>query len=68
MEAGNGQNTCPKFTGIPEDFAERVTLVYEGGTRNVKKKQGVGETRVTCDAGMATRLIFLLQDGSGTFR
>jgi hypothetical protein len=39
-------NTCPKFTGIPEDFTERVSLVYEGGTRNVKKKQGVQETTV----------------------
>jgi hypothetical protein len=38
--------TCPKFTGIPEDFTERVSLVYEGGTRNVKKKQGVEETTV----------------------
>jgi hypothetical protein len=39
-------HSCPKFTGISEDSAERVTLVYEGGTRNVKKKQRVHETRV----------------------
>jgi len=46
MEAGKRADTCPKFTGIPEYFTERVTLVYEGGTRNVKKKQGVEKTRV----------------------
>jgi hypothetical protein len=41
-----GSNACPKFTGIPEDFAERVRLVYEGGTRNVKKKQRLRRTTV----------------------
>jgi len=47
-----GENTCPKFTGIPEDFAERVCLVYEGVTRNVKKSSGFAAPRygseITC--------------------
>jgi hypothetical protein len=56
-------NSCPKFTGIPEDFTERVSLVYEGGTRNVKKKQGVEETTVPDSQAGFARLRFALACG-----
>jgi hypothetical protein len=51
MEAGKRANTSSKFTGISKDSVEGVTLVYEGGTRNVKKKQWVLETTVPVSQG-----------------
>src|SRR2546421_10617646 len=41
-----GRIPAPSLPGFLKTSAERVTLVYEGGTRNVKKKQWVEETTV----------------------
>src|SRR5712671_501316 len=41
-----GRIPAPSLPGFLKTSAERVTLVYEGGTRNVKKKQWLEETTV----------------------
>jgi hypothetical protein len=46
IEAGKGEFLPPSLPGFLQTPVERVTLVYEGGTRNVKKKQWLEETRV----------------------
>lgn len=51
METGKGRIPVPSLPGFLRLRRERVTLVYEGGTRNVKKKQWVLETTVPVSEG-----------------